>query len=424
MPLAANASVKEFKLENGLKVLIIEDHKAPLATFQIWYRVGARNESIGKTGLSHFLEHMMFKGTPKYGSKVFSNLVQRQGGMDNAFTSKDSTVYFQTLSSDRIDLSIRLEADRMRNLLLAPAEVLSERKVVMEERRMRYEDDPQNLLYESVTAEAFRSLPYRWPVIGWMNDISSLNRDDLLSHYRTFYSPDNAFIVVAGDVQPNKIMTMIKKHFGPIRPSGKGIPHRVVIEPEQREELRIILKKEAELPYVLMAYHVPSFPDNESFALEVLSNILAGGKSTRLYKSLVYEKRLVLSAFADYSGFNIDPFLFILGATAAPGKGPEEVESALNGEIERIIKGPPSAGEVQKAKNGIEAAFVFAQDSNYSKAMYAGIFEMLGGWKLYDRYLEGIRKVRPEDVQAVAVKYLGPGNRTTGILVPEKKNAK
>ena len=420
LPLSLSAGVKEYKLDNGLKVLVIEDHKSPLATFQIWYRVGSRDEPAGKSGISHLLEHMMFKGTPKYGSKAFSKMVKKKGGVDNAFTTKDYTMYYQTLASDRIDISIELEADRMQNLILDPKEVIAERDVVMEERRMRYEDDPQNSLYEEVLAAAFKSHPYHWPVIGWMSDISSIERDGLLSHYKAYYSPDNAVIVVSGDVQADEIIKKIKASFGNISPaSGRTVVTSK--ETEQKGERRISLKREAELPYIIAVYHTPSFPHPDSYALEVLGMILSGGKSSRLYKSIVYEKKLAISASADYSGFNKDPYLFLFDATAAPGKDIKDVENALYAEIEKIKKELPSEREVQKAKNQIEASFVMGQDSIYFQAEITGMFEMLGSWKLKEQYLENIRKTTPEDVSRVAKKYLHEDNRTVGILIPIKK---
>ncbi len=422
VPFAAHAAVKEYTLKNGLKVLIIEDHKAPLATFQIWYRVGSKDEPMGKTGISHLLEHMMFKGTPKYGSKQFSNIIQRNGGTDNAHTTKDYTMYYQTLSSDRIDLSIKLEADRMINLLLEPKEVVAERNVVMEERRMRYEDNPQSSLYEEVIATAFKAHPYQWPVIGWMSDIVSVERKDLYRYYRAYYSPNNAFIVISGDVKAEDILSKVRKAFEHKRPSKRSFIKDRTEEPQQRGEKRVYLKREVELPYILMAYHVPSFPHEDSFALDVLSTILSGGKSSRLYKNIVYEKRLALNTFADYSGFYKDPFLFVFGGTAAPKKNIEDVEKAIYDEIEKVKKESPSEMEIQKAKNQIEAAFVFAQDSTYSRAFYTGMFEMLGNWRLMDKYLEGVRKVKPEDVQAAAKKYLIDDNKTVGILVPVNKS--
>lgn len=418
-PLLAGAETKEYLLDNGLKVIISEDHKVPLATFEVWYRVGSRDELSGKTGLSHLLEHMMFKGTPRYGSKAFSKIIQRNGGIDNAMTSKDYTMYFNTLSSDRIDLSIDLESDRMSNLTLDPKETASEKNVVMEERRMRYDNDPQNLLFETVVASAITAHPYRVPVIGWMSDIQSFHRENLYNHYKKYYCPDNAFIVIAGDVNPEETLKKIKTAFGGYK-KGAVAKENITGEPEQKGGKRVYLKKEAELPYILTAYHTPSFPHEDSQALEVLSIILSGGKSSRLYKSLVYEKKLALDAGSDYSGMYIDPFLFFFWASAAPGKDIMDIESALYAEIENLKNSPPSEKEVQKAKNQVEASFIFEQDSLYMQAMNIGRFEMLGGWKLMDKYLDGVRKLTPQDIQKAAKKYLSEDNSTVGILVPTK----
>lgn len=414
------AEVKEYMLDNGLKVLIIEEHKAPVATFQVWYRAGSRDEPAGKSGLSHLLEHMMFKGTAKYGPSVLSKTVQKNGGTDNAYTTKNYTVYFELFSSDRIMLSVDLEADRMHNLTLDPKEVLSERDVVMEERRLRYEDDPQRSLFEDVAAAAFKVHPYQRPVIGWMSDLKSIGREDLYNYYKAYYAPNNAVIVAAGDISSEALMKEISAHFGNI-PEGPRIQRTANSEPEQKGEKRIVLKKEAELPYILMAYHVPSFPHEDSYALDVLNLLLAGGKSTRLYQSLVYDKKIALNASADYSGFNNDPYLFFLYATAAPGKDIADVESALMAEIKSLQAEMPSDREIRKAKNQIEASFVMGQDSVYLQAMKYGMFEMLGDWRLIDTYLEGIRKVTPEDVVKAARRYLNEENRTTGILIPVKK---
>ena len=419
MPSSLRADVKEYTLDNGLKVLISEDHKVPLATFQIWYRVGSRNEKSGTSGLSHLLEHMMFKGTPRYGSKEFSRIVQKNGGMDNAYTTHDHTTYFQTMASDRIGLSIDLESDRMTNLIMDPKETMAERAVVMEERRLRTEDDPQNALFENAIATAMKEHPYRRPVLGWMSDIAAIQRDDLYAYYKKYYAPNNAFVVIVGDVNPEEVMKKIKAAFGQIKGSEIQKSH-IAQESQQDGEKRVSLKKEAELPYILIAYHTPSVPHEDSYGLEVLSTILSGGKSSRLYKSLVYEKKLALNAGADYSGMYLDPFLFFLWGTPAPGKDVAELEKMLYAEIEAIKGSPPSEQEVQKAKNQIEASFVFGQDSLYMQAMEIGKFEILGGWKLKDTYLEQIRKVTPEDVRRVAQKYLSEENRTVGILVPQK----
>lgn len=409
--------VKEYTLDNGLKVLIAEDHKAPTATFQIWYRVGSRNEQVGKTGLSHLLEHMMFKGTEKFGPKTFSQTIQRAGGNDNAFTTKDYTGYFEMISSDRVGLAIELESDRMRNLVLTPESVLPERDVVMEERRMRYEDDPQNIVFEVVIATAFANHPYRWPVIGWMSDLKGLNPDNLVAHYRTYYAPNNAVVIVVGDVVAEEALLMVRNAFGTI-PAGPAVPEVRAEDERQYGEKRIYVKKEAELPYVLSAFKTPNLKDDEGMALEVLGGILSGGKSSRLFKSLVYDKQLALSAWASYEGLYKDPFLFFVGGTAAHGKKIEDVENALLEELEKIRKEPPTDKEVLKAKNQIEAAFIMEQDSIYMQAKTIGSFEMVGGWRLIERFLEGIRKVTPEDVRRVAEKYLVPERKTTGILIP------
>jgi len=409
----------EHTLENGLKVLILEDHKSPLAIFEIWYRVGGMDEVSGRTGLSHLLEHMMFKGTARYGTKELSQTVQKNGGIDNAFTSKDYTAYFQILPSDRIGLSLKFESDRMRGLLLDPKETISERDVVMEERRLRYEDDPQRALYEQTVAAAFNVHPYGRPVIGWMADLALIEPSDLRAHYDKFYSPDNAVIIVVGDVDPKRLLKDIRASFGGIKPYRGERRSFVSQEPQQRGQRRIFLRKEAELPYLLVAYHVPNVPHEDSYALDVLSEILSGGKSGRLYRSLVYDRKLALSAFTDNYSFSRDPNLFIAGASAAPGTPAKELEEALLRELGRLRKEPPSEFELQKARNSIEAEFIMDQDSIYYQAMVLGWFEMAGDWRLRDSYLERIRKVAPEDVMRVAKKYLSEDNRTVGMLVPE-----
>jgi len=417
LPSCLNAEVKEYRLDNGLKVLVVEDHKAPIATFQVWYRVGSRNEPAGKKGISHLLEHMMFKGTPRYGTKEFSKIIQKNGGIDNAYTTRDFTAYFQIISSDRIDIPIELEADRMQNLTLDPEELKSEIQVVMEERRLRYEDDPQNLLYEEVVAAAFKAHPYQFPVIGWMSDLASITRDDIYQYYRAHYAPDNAFVIVIGDVDADVVYEKIKKSFGAI-PAGAERDDIRTVEPGQKGERRITLVKEAKLPYVMIAYHTPGFPAEDSYALDVLESILSG-RSGRLYRHMVKGERVALDASASYMGSYLDPMLFFLDGTATPGMKAADVEQALYSEIEMIKNEPPSEREVQKAKNQVEASFIMGQDSLYVQARVIGMFEMLGGWRLKDTYLEGIRRVTPEDVQRVAKKYFTKENRTVGILIPK-----
>jgi len=418
--LDTQAEVYEEVLPNGLKVIILKDHTAPLAVFQIWYHAGSINERIGKTGLSHLLEHMMFKGTYKYGPKSFSKMINRVGGIDNAGTTRDYVFYYQKLAPDKLYLSIELEADRMQNLIMDKKETLLERDVVMEERRMRYEDDPQSLVYEEVVSTAFKNNPYRWPVIGWMEDLRGITRDDLWEYYKAYYVPNNALIVIAGNVDIGSLMEKIKKEFGGI-PKGPEIKFINIEEPEQRGERRVYVKKEAELSYILSAYKAPNIFNEDSYALEVLASVLSSGKSSRIYKSLVDEKSLALSAGADYSGIQKYPFLFYLYGSALPGKRIDDVEKALYEEVEKIKQNPPTEGEVQKAKNQIEAGFIMGQDSIFFQAEMLGVFQMLGDRQLKDKYIDGIRKVTPEDVQRVAQRYLVEDKRTVGILIPVKK---
>ena len=409
--------VFETVLPNGLKVILLEIHKAPLVTFQVWYRVGSRNEAWGKTGLSHMLEHMMFKGTEKIGPEEFSRVIQENGGNDNAFTSHDYTAYFENLSADRVQVAIDMEADRMQNLMLREEDFRTERMVVMEERRLRTEDNPQAVLGEQIMATAFQIHPYRWPIIGWMEDIARFTLDDLKAYYKTYYNPVNAFLVVVGDFKREEILPKIEKAFGSY-PKGVAPIQERDKEPPQIGERRIFVKKEAQLPTILMAYHVPNLRDPDSYILEVIATLLSGGKSSRLYQSLVREKRLVLSVDADHDLVSRDPSLFTLSADLLPGKEVSEVEKAFDQEIERLQREPVGKQELEKAKNQIEAFFIFGQDSIFNQAMLLARHEIALDWKAIDNYLPFIRKVTPEDIQRVAKKYLNPDNRTVGILIP------
>src|SRR4030043_2388281 len=349
--------VFETLLPNGLKVILLENPKAPLVTFQVWYRVGSRNEEWGKTGLSHVLEHMMFKGTEKVGGEEFSRIIQENGGNFNAFTSYDNTAYFENLSSDRIPVATDRESDRMQNLVLRQEDFRTERMVVVEERRLRTEDNPQAFLLEQLMATAFQIHPYHWPIIGWMEDLARLILEDLKSYYRTYYNPVNAFLVVVGDFKKEEILPMREKAFGLCH---KGAMHNQEKEkdPAQAGERRIFLKKEAQLPYIVMGYHVPNLHDPDSYILEVIATILSGGKSSRLYQSLVRDKRLVLSADAGHDLLSRDPSLFSLSADLLPGKEGSEVEKAFDQEIERLQREPVGEQELKKGKNQIGASFI------------------------------------------------------------------
>ena len=404
-------------LPNGLKVLLLENHKAPLITFHVWYRVGSRNEEWGKTGLSHMLEHMMFKGTEKVGPEEFSRIIQENGGNDNAFTSRDYTTYFENLSADRVQIAIDLESDRMKNLILREEDFHTERMVVMEERRLRTEDDPQAYLFEQLLATAFQIQPYHWPIIGWMEDLSRFTLEDLKAYYRMHYHPANAFLVIVGDFKKEDLLSSIEKAFGPY-PKGIIPDQEKDKDPIQNGERRIFVKKEAQLPSVVMGYHVPNLRDPDSYVLEVIAVILSGGKSSRLYQSLVREKRLVLSADADHSLLSRDPGLFYLSADLLPGKEVADVERALDQEIEKLHKERVGEQELEKAKNQLEASFIFSQDSIFYQAMLLAQHEIAMDWRAIDAYLPSIQKVSAEDIQRVAKRFLLPDNRTVGILIP------
>ncbi|HET7853393.1 MAG TPA: pitrilysin family protein [Candidatus Methylomirabilis sp.] len=415
---ARDLEVFETTLDNGLKVLLLEERKAPVLTFHVWYRVGSRNEQPGHTGLAHFMEHMMFKGTPQMGAQAFSQVIRKNGGRDNAFTSQDYTGYFVTLAADRGHLPLELEPDRMVNLLLNPDEVERERSVVMEERRLRTDDDPTSSLWEKVQASAFTVHPYGNPVIGWMEDIRKLSRGDLQAFYKTYYAPNNAVVVVVGDFNRAELLPRIQKAFGAI-PRGPAPPPVRIVEPPQNGERRVTLTREdAKLPFVMAVYHAPNLTDADSYPLEVLEVILAGGKSARLHRNVVYEKQLALNAGAYYSRVSADPQAFALYASSLPGKKVEELEQALYAEVERLKTELVSPRELEKAKNQIQASFVFSQDSIFSLAQQLASYEIVAGWPHWKAYLPGIRAVTSEDVQRVAKKYLTTENRTVGVLIP------
>jgi zinc protease len=409
------SKIQEVILENGLKVLLSENHKSPLVTFQVWYRVGSRNEEDSKSGLSHFLEHMV-------GPKDYSRIIEKNGGESNAFTSADYTVYFAIMSQEKIGITIELEAERMANNLLDGANFEQEKKVIMEERRLGTEDNPTSSLAELTGAVAYTIHPYRRPVIGWIADIENLSREDLKRHYRTYYVLNNAFLVVVGDFSSSEMLAKIKAAFGKI-PRGPDPPEAKIKEPPQRGEKRVILKKEAELPFLLIYYHTPNIKHSDSFALELLSVILAGGRSSQLYQDLVYHKRLAHNVHADYAGLSVDSTIFSISVQVMPEKDPKEVERELDFMLDRIRSEPMSDPQLKKAKNQLEAAFIFDQDSMIDQAMKIGQYESAAGWQVLSDYLSGIKKVTPEDILRVTRKYLHPDGRIVGILIPAKEKS-
>lgn len=417
-PSAFAVEVHESVLSNGMKVLLVQVPKAPVATVQVWYKVGSRNEVMGRAGLSHMLEHMMFKGTAKYPKGTFSRLIRKNGGIDNAFTSQDFTAYFENLAADRVELALEMEADRMQGLILDNQEFQTEREVVKEERRLRTEDDPQGALVEALFAQAFFSHPYHWPVIGWFADLDAMTLDDLQRHYDTFYSPNNATLIVVGDVKAETLLPTVKRLFEPI-PKGPTPKHALPAEPDQRGERRFLLKREAQVPFVMMGFRVPNYASDDSYALDILESILSRGKSSRLYQSLVYDQKNALAVGAEYSLMQTDPSLFYFYALVSPGQKVDAVEDSIHREIARLQNEPPTELELQRAKNQVEAAHIFEQDSNFRNAMLLGQAETIGaGWRRVDQFLERIRAVTAKDVQRVAKQYLTEDNRTVGILIP------
>ncbi len=411
--------VQEHQLDNGLTVLLLPESRAPIVSVQVWYRVGSRNEQLGKTGLSHLLEHLMFRGTEKYGPKVFSRLVQQAGATNNAFTSKDYTAYFETGPKASLRLFLELEADRMRNLKLNEELFRTEQQVVVEERRLRTEDDPVNSLYEETVATAFKAHPYQWPIIGWMNDVATLRLEDLRQYYDRYYQPNNATLVVVGDIDPEAALQDIRETFGKI-PRGPEPPPFRALEPPQQGERRTVLTREAQLPAIFMAYHVPNLEEADAYPLEVLSLILAQGRSSRLHRRLVYEAKVALDAGADYEFATASPSLFVFYAQPLPGKSVDQVEELLQAEIDRIKNQPVSDQELAKAKNQTEAAFIMGQDSLFYRGMLLGRYQTISSWRKLNEIVPGIRSVTAAEVQRVARKYLVDTNRTVGILHPLK----
>ncbi len=412
---AFHLDIQEFRLDNGLEVLILEDHAVPLVTVQVWYRVGSRNERPGITGISHFLEHMMFKGTAKYGPGTYSQLVQRYGGTQNAFTSYDMTAYYAVLPAARLELALDLEADRMTNLLFDPNEIKAEREVVKEERRLR-ENTPTGPMHEELSALAYKAHPYHWPTIGWMSDIEDITREDLLAHYKTHYVPNNATLIVVGDVTAAQTMEAVQRSFGAI-PNGPTHPAVRPPEPPQLGEHRGEIPRPTALAALAIAYHIPAFDHLDALPLEVLSQILSQGQSSRLYRTLVYQQQLATSINTN-ADLRVDPGLFTIISMVQAGKTPAEVEEAIYAQLNHLTAESIADGELQKAINQAQSGFVFRQDAIQQQGFTIGFFHMLQSYKVINEYLERLRRVTKEDVARVARTYLTKINRTVVTIVP------
>jgi zinc protease len=429
----ANTSVQEFKLSNGLKLVVQEDHRSPVVVSQVWYRAGSVDEVNGKTGVAHVLEHMMFKGTKKFKAGQFSRMIAAAGGKENAFTSADYTCYFQQLEKSNLPLSFKLEADRMANLQITDAEFAKEIKVVMEERRWRTEDKPQSKVNEQFQAIAFRTHPYGRPVVGFMNDLENMTAADAREWYKTWYAPNNATVVVVGDVKTQDVVKLAKQYFGPLKPHV--LPARKPqSEPPQIGERRAVVKAPGKLPYLAMGYHVPTLlgsepssvpatPEQawEPYALEVLAGVLSGNDSARLNQKLVRETSLAVDVGAGYDSTSRGrEALFELVGTPSEGKTVVELEAALIAEIEKIKTSGVTQQELDRVKAAVIASDIYQRDSMFYQGMQIGQLETMGySWRLLDEYPEKLKAVTSEQIQAVAKKYLVKDNLTVTTLDPQ-----
>jgi zinc protease len=419
---AATAAV-EHTLSNGMRVIVKSDHRAPVVVSMVWYRIGSVDEVNGATGVAHVLEHMMFKGTKEVPSGEFSRIIAGAGGRENAFTGRDYTGYFQTLHKSQLPLALRLEADRMANIVLSEEEFRREARVVMEERRWRTDDRPRALVYERLMATALMAHPYRHPVIGWMSDIENMRVEYARAFYETWYSPNNAILVIVGDVKPEEVFTLAEQYFGKHPP--KNLPARKPQdEPPQLGLKRLTVKAPAELPYVLMAYRVPALRDPhqdwEPYALEMLANVLDGNDAARFPRTLVRTERLANSAGASYDGIGLGPAMFYLDGVPSDGRTAAQLEEALRREVRKVAEEGVSEDELKRIRAQVVAAHVYQRDSMFFQARQMGSMETSGlSYKTPDVMLEKLKQVTPAQVQEVARKYFGDDQLTVAYLDPQ-----
>jgi len=425
---AAQAEVFERTLANGLKVVVKEDHRAPVVVQQVWYKAGSMDESTGTTGVAHVLEHMMFKGTKAVPAGEFSKRIAAAGGRENAFTNSDFTAYFQQLEKSRLPLAMKLESDRMHNLNLSAKEFGKEIKVVMEERRMRTDDEPQSLLQETMNAAMFQEHPYHNPVIGWMGDLEAMSVNDARVWYQRWYAPNNATLVIAGDVKADEVFALAQRYYGAI--PKKVLPvRRQLTEPKQTGIKRLVVKAPAELPQLVMAYHAPAVRDPEKdwqpYALEMLAGVLDGNESARLNKHLVREQQIASEAGASYDPTSRGPGVFSLEATPSTGKTVQDAEAALRGEIALLVKDGVNEDELKRVKAQVMAAEVYKLDSVFYQAMQIGQMESIGlGYKAIPVMLEKLKAVTAEQVLQVAREFLQDDNLTVAVLDPQPLSGK
>jgi zinc protease len=425
---AKGGAVLRTRLRNGLEVRLKEIHSSPLISFWIWFRVGSRNERAGMTGSSHWVEHMLFKGTPKFPGSVLDRAISRDGGFWNAFTWMDFTAYFETLPEARIELALELESDRMVNSSFAVKEFEAERMVIISERE-GHENEPAFRLSEEVQAAAFRVHPYHHEVIGDMADLHTIRRDDLYQHYQRYYVPGNAIVAVAGDFRTRAMLNRIREHFGGLERAPA--PEDVVrLEPPQRGEKRLTVEGPGETPYLRICYHAPPARHVDFFPLAVLDSVLAGAsslnmfgagisnKTSRLYQALV-EAGLAASVSGGLAA-TIDPFLYTIGVTVRPDQDPEAALARFDDEIARMLDQPIGAQEAEKANKQARALFAYGSESITNQAFWLGYSEIFDSYDWFEEYLEKLRQVGPEDVLDVARRYLVPSKRVVGVYRPIK----
>ena len=419
----ALANPREKTLANGLRVIVQEDRRAPTVVHMVWYHAGSMDEVDGTSGVAHVLEHMMFKGTKTLKQGEFNKRVAAAGGRDNAFTSLDYTAYFQQVPSARLGEMMSLEADRMANLVLDAKEFEQEIRVVMEERRLRTEDNPQAQVHEKQMAAAFQAHPYRRPIIGWMNDLENMTAADARDWYRRWYAPNNAYVIVIGDVDKDAVFRLAERHYGRI--PSRALPGRKPqLEPAQVGIKRLVVKAPAKLPYLSMVWKVPALRDlnkeREPYALEVLAAVLDGHEGARFARNLVRGTRVAVSAGAGYDATVRGEALFSVAGTPAEGRTVNDLEAALRAEIARVANEGVSAGELERVKTQTIAAQVYKRDSMMAQALEIGRLEAAGiRWRDIDTLLDKIRSVTAEEVQAVARKYFGDATLTVAVLDPQ-----
>ncbi|MCL6414172.1 insulinase family protein [Aestuariirhabdus sp. Z084] len=424
--IAATSNTHEYVLPNGLKLIVREDHRAPVVVSQVWYRVGSSYETVGRTGLAHVLEHMMFKDTKHLATGEFSRIMASVGASENAFTSRDATAYYQVLAADRLPLSFELEAERMQHLHISDEEFARELQVVMEERRQRVDDRPQGIAYERFLATAHQASPYGNPVIGWPQDLKSMTAQDMRDWYQTWYAPNNAIVVVVGDVKGEEVLQLATRYFGPI-PSRELPLVKPLIEVNKPGARRIELELEnARLPSLLMGFNVPvlNTADEawETYALRMLSGVLDGGYSARIESQLVRGSEVASGAGAGYSAFGRGDSLFTLSGTpnVQQGRTLEDLEAAFWDQIEQLQQTPPTSDELARIKAQVISSLVYEQDSISSQAQQIGTLESIGlSWRVLEDELDNLNAITPEQIQQVAQRYLTRERLTVATLSPK-----